>query len=108
TLIATDNFTPSCIGDDSTDNEYLFTAPANGTYLFDTIGRTLYTERMATDGNCGGNEIACTAFFDPNTGIDAGFALDMTAGEQITLIVDGSFGAAGDYTLNIGQTNGSC
>lgn len=80
------------------DSAYLFTAPATGTYTFDTFGSSFESRIYVRNGVCGGAEIAC--------GIE-GVLADLVAGQQVTVTVDSAFGG-GAFTLNVDTLGGAC
>ena len=90
----------SCGPGASNDVAYTFTAPAAGTYIFDTNGSDFDTVLYYFAGStCEGMEIECDD--DGGIGLDSQLIIPMEADEQITLIIDGRFGGSGDYVLNV-------
>jgi hypothetical protein len=96
---------PSCLtgnGDGAgEDVGYTWTAPADGTYRFDTLGSPLDTVLVLLDTcDSGGTELACN---DDSAGtFQSLVTLPMTAGQTIAIVVDGWDAASvDDFTLNI-------
>jgi hypothetical protein len=93
-----------CGGYTSPDETFLWTAPAAGTYIFDTDGSNFDTVLYVSDApsnDCSGNELAC------NNDVGGGetwsqVALDLTANQTVAVTVDGA-GDSGNYELNITQ-----
>lgn len=81
------------------DRTFRWTAPASGTYFFDTVGSNFDTVLHARSDSCNGPSIAC----DDDSGGDlkSAFALSLQQGESIVLVVDGFEGDAGSFRLNI-------
>jgi hypothetical protein len=88
----------SCGGFGGNDVGYLFTAPANGTYTFDTFGSSFASRIYIRDGVCSGSEIACG---------HEGVLAQLIAGQQVTVVVDSPFGG-GPFALNIDTLGGAC
>ncbi|MCB9592776.1 MAG: lamin tail domain-containing protein [Sandaracinaceae bacterium] len=81
-----------------------WTAPSTGTFLFDTVGSDYDTTLHIHAGfDCAGTELDCDDDGHPVTG-DSLISLDLTAGQMITIVVDGyDVGEEGNYVLNITQ-----
>jgi hypothetical protein len=77
---------PASMG--STERRFLWTAPRDGVYTVDTVGSTFDTVLYALE-SCTGPEITCA---DGN-GDDTSITLDLQAGEQVVLVVDGDSGS---------------
>ncbi len=90
-------FTGGC-GGPGPERSYRFTAPATGSYIFDTIGSAIDTVIHARDGGCMGPELGCD---DDGGGNDASLiTLSLTQGQSVILFADGYFGS-GSYLLNV-------
>lgn len=90
---------------ESPDYAYSFTAPADGEYTFDTNGTFFDTVLYVLDGAaCNGAELACSDNFQFNQ--TSALSLQLTAGQTVSVVVDGNFGAQGQFTLNVGQLGG--
>jgi hypothetical protein len=74
-----------------------WTAPTDGTFVFDTTGSSFDTVLGVLDG-CAGPEIGCN---DDSVGLTSQVALMMVAGQSVILVIDGYQGATGDVVLNI-------
>ncbi|MBX7080257.1 MAG: hypothetical protein K1X88_13765 [Nannocystaceae bacterium] len=93
-----DGFAGSCGGQAGPDAAYLFTAPAAGTYTFDTFGSSFSSFLYVLDGNCSGSELACGS---------QGVLADLQAGQQVTIVVDSLF-ESGTFDLHIDTLGGAC
>jgi hypothetical protein len=87
TLGTTDDFAGTCGGAGAPDREYLFTAPADGTYTFDTQGSPLDTVLYVLDGECAGAELGCN---DDGDGSQSAVGVDLVDGQTVTVVVDGN------------------
>jgi len=86
------------------DYTYSFTAPADGEFVFDTLGSAFNTVLYVLDGPaCNGNEIACS---DNYAGPSSALSVQLTEGETVTVVVDGNFGQQGAFQLNVSQLGG--
>ncbi len=92
-----DFFDPSCsfLGD-SSEVTYLWQAPENGYYAFDTEGSAFNTILSMLDSDCAGEELECSI----SGSIDRYFG----AGEQVVIVIDGDMGQSGEFNLNIELT----
>ncbi|WP_438043002.1 MXAN_6577-like cysteine-rich protein [Sorangium sp. So ce128] len=93
----------SCGGIDAPEVAYLFTAPEAGTYTIDTVGSDYDTVLAVFDGDCYGEEIACS---DDVLGEDlhlftSEVTVSLDAGQSIVIVVDGAIDESGVYELNI-------
>lgn len=99
TLGAGDDYTSECSYYDSEDVAWLWTAPADGVYTFDTIGTSFDTILSVEQGDCSGTEIGCD---DDTTGLLSEVSVALFAGEEVVVQVEGYDDVeAGDYTLNV-------
>jgi len=101
TVGAGDDWPADCAGSGGSDVAYLWTVPADGSYIIDTIGSDYDTALTVHAGVCGIPDLACAD--DLETGdLVSRIALDFTAGARVTIVVDGYDGdASGNYVLNI-------
>ena len=96
-----DNHTPSCGAGGGEDATVQFTAPADGTFVFDTVG-TAFDTTIALLDACGGNELDCND--DVAMGVlTSEVSLAMTMGQTVIVVVDSFDGQVGPFTLNITQ-----
>lgn len=102
TFGTTDDFSGSCGGAGGPDREFVFTAPAAGTYTFDTRGSALDTVLYVLDGECMGAELGCN---DDGDGPQSALAVDLEDGQTVTVVVDGD--AAGGLPFNLRVQSGS-
>jgi hypothetical protein len=93
--------------DDSPDYAYAFTAPAAGSYAFDTNGTFFDTRLYVLDGAaCNGNELACSDNYQFNW--FSALSVELAQDETVTVVVDGNFNSEGDFTLNVQALDGIC
>jgi len=85
TLDEVDDSSGSCGVEGTADAEYVFTAPADGSYTFDTRGSVLNTVLYVLDGECVGDEIACD---DNGDGAQSVLAVELVADQTVTVVVD--------------------
>ncbi len=98
TIPQTDDFTGSCGGAGSPDAEFTFTAPADGTYTFDTHGSQLDSVLYVLDGTCDGTELGCN---DDGDGHQSALSLALLSGQSVTIVVDGHDATGGPFTLRV-------
>lgn len=96
----------SCGGLHSPDHAYLWAAPADGVYRFDTGGSAFDTVAYLLDPTCTGPELACN---DDAGGPAAAVAAYLLAGQEVVIVIDGA-GASGSFQLQIaeGTDSGDC
>lgn len=92
-----DDMNASCGGGGGNDRVILFTAPADGSYTFDTFGSS-YDTKLSIHADCA-TELSCND--DASGGLQSQVQRDMTAGQRIRIVVDGYNGNTGDWVLNI-------
>ena len=92
-----DDLGVSCAGGDGADTVVAFTAPADGTYVFDTVG-SAYDTAMAVYDSCTSLELDCN---DDTVGLTSEVTLVMVEGQTVFVVVDGFGGAVGAFDLNI-------
>jgi hypothetical protein len=92
-----DDIDASCGGSGGNDRVILFTAPADGSYTFDTYGSS-YDSKLSLHLDCA-SEVACND--DAGGGLQSQVQLDMTAGQHVMVVVDGYDGNTGDWVLNV-------
>ncbi|MFN0060147.1 MAG: hypothetical protein ACKVX7_16940 [Planctomycetota bacterium] len=81
------------------DIGYLFTAPATGYYVFDTVGSGFDTQIAVLTADCQ-TVLACNEDISFTLFQSATEAF-LEAGAQVIVVIDGFGGQAGDYVLNI-------
>ncbi len=87
------------------DVAYQWTAPAAGTYRFDTEGSELDSVLYARLGACDGPELDCNDDIDAEgENYQSELSLDLEADEVVFLIVDGWGFREGAFQLNISAT----
>jgi hypothetical protein len=105
TFTQTDDFEGSCGGDGAPELGFLFTAPVADTYTFDTHGSRLHTVLYVLDGECGGSQIACN---DDGDGPQSALAVDLAAGQLVTVVVDGEDASGGPFNVRAQQGSLVC
>ncbi|MBW2464191.1 MAG: hypothetical protein JRH11_21260 [Deltaproteobacteria bacterium] len=101
TVGAGNDFSASCAagGDVAPDVAIAWTAPASGTYRFDTFGSAFDTQLLALVSCDGGAPLGCND--DAGDRRTSEIELTVTAGDTIVLVVDGFDElSAGDFVLN--------
>ncbi|HWB80367.1 MAG TPA: hypothetical protein VG755_35625, partial [Nannocystaceae bacterium] len=91
----------SCGGFTQNDDTYLFTAPADGLFVFDTIGSPIDTVLYVRDGGCDGAELACND--DVNFFMGPSVVPVQLAADQTVMVGVDSNSTSGAYTLNVQQ-----
>ncbi|WP_437976335.1 MXAN_6577-like cysteine-rich protein [Sorangium sp. So ce295] len=99
TLFQPNSGTPSCVPSSGNDRVYRFTAPADGTYVIDTLSSNFDTVLHVHDGDsCSGPELACN---DNAVMASSRVTVTLTEGQVITIIGDSRRSSSGNLTLNI-------
>lgn len=91
-----DDLGASCGGGDGNDHVVTFTAPAAGIYVFDTFG-SAYDTKLALYADCT-SELYCN---DDTGGLQSQLAINMGAGQDVLVVIDGYDGSTGPFILNI-------
>ncbi|WP_437297600.1 MXAN_6577-like cysteine-rich protein [Sorangium sp. So ce426] len=92
--------TPSCVPSSGNDRVYRFTAPADGTYVIDTLSSNFDTVLHVHDGDgCSGPELACNDNAVMTT--SSRVTVTLTEGQVITIIGDSRRSASGNLVLTI-------
>jgi hypothetical protein len=100
TLGASDDALGSCGQFAAPDFTFGFEAPFAGEFVFDTTGSSFDTVLYVQQGACG-DELACN---DDFIGLRSRLVLELDAGEQVSVVVDGiDGGAAGPFVLRIDE-----
>jgi hypothetical protein len=96
---ASNTTTGSCGGGAAPDHAFLWEAPAAGSYTFDTFGSGYDTLLYVLDGStCGGASLGCD---DDTVGLQSEVVVNLAAGQQVVVVVDGYSSNSGAYVLNI-------
>jgi hypothetical protein len=86
---------------------YLWVAPESATYRFDTLGSTFDTVVAVLDGaGCLGTQLTCDNNYYGTQQSGASYAL--SAGEVVTVVVDGYNFTEGEFQLNIEKIETLC
>jgi len=92
----------TCGGGSAPETTYTFTAPADGTYIFDTNGSTFDTVLYVLNGaSCAGPQLDCDD--DGGNNSQSLAEVVLAEGQTVTIVVDGDSMNSGDFTLNITQ-----
>lgn len=95
-----DDHVSTCGDGGGEDATYQFTAPAAGSYTFDTAGSMLADTILSILDGCGGMELDCND--DVGGGVfSSEVTLMLAAGQTVIIVVDGYGGEVGPFTLNI-------
>lgn len=82
------------------DVVYRWTAPSNGTFVFETLSSPTDTVLYLWP-QCGGPDLVCSDdFTDLAHYVGSLVGLEMTSGQQVIVVVD-SYDTSGPFTLNI-------
>ncbi len=93
-------------GSAAPDVTYRWTAPTSDTYRFDTAGSGFDTILYVREANCAGNELACDDNSGP--GSNSAVTLQIAMGQTVAIVVDGSSGSSGSFSLNIARVAELC
>jgi len=94
-----DDVDPTCASSASNDHEYTFTAPIDGTYVFNTDGSGFDTVLTVREDDCDGHELGCDD--DGGAGNRSQVVTFVEGGYTVLLAVDGYLAASGAYQINI-------
>jgi hypothetical protein len=92
------HFSPTCTPGSAPDVTYQFTAPVTKTYTMDTFGSTYDTVLHVLGGVCTGSTLACN---DDSFGLQSQLSVPLTAGQVVTIVVDGFGSGSGSYVLHV-------
>jgi len=102
---AFNQYTPTCAASSASDHSYWWTAPRSGTFSFTTSGATFNTVLQLFDA-AGTTSLGC----NDNTGYKtySSVSVSLSAGQRITVVVDGYGSACGNFNLNISEQPTRC
>ena len=90
----------TCGGQQANDMAYGWTAPQSGTVTIDTFGSSYDTVLYVAEGTCESpTELACND--DEGFDLQSEVTVDVTAGDELIIVVDGFGGDDGRFVLNI-------
>jgi hypothetical protein len=101
-------------GNTAPDRAFRFVPPATGCYRVDTVDTTglaapydtlVYVRRGGDD--CNGPELACNDNADATTA-QSSLLVQLTGGDAVAVVVDGTAGAAGDFRLRVERSGPDC
>ncbi len=109
TLGEDSEFTNSCGGGGAPDVSYTLTAPADGTYFFTASSPDGAVDPLVAvyDGTCGGPELDCNEDINAGT-TDAEVNVALTAGQDVTVVLDGFALGGGAIDLEVTFFAGGC
>jgi hypothetical protein len=96
------DYTPSCTGGSAHDAALYWSAPSSGTYTFTTAGSAFDTVLHVYNG-VGGAQLGCND--DSNGTLQSSLSLNLSAGQALTIVVDGYGSACGSSKLNIASSS---
>lgn len=88
----------TCAASGGPDQTFTFTASTTRTYEINLFGSTYDTVLHVHDGTCTGAVLACN---DDAGSLTSQVFVSLTAGQTITIVVDGYGNSSGNFTLNI-------
>jgi hypothetical protein len=91
-------FAPVCAGSNAGDLAYYWTAPSSGTFTFTTTGSDFDTVLQALDA---GQTQSLGCNDDANGTLQSSLSLALSAGQKITIVVDGYASSCGSFALNV-------
>lgn len=101
TLGGSDELTPACSASSTApEATFSFTAPADGTYHFDTAGSSFDTVLHVLDGSCNGASLACD---DDGIAPQSTVDVPLLANQTVVVVVDGYSSNEGSYVLNASE-----
>jgi Bacterial TSP3 repeat len=90
-------------GNSAPERVFEFTAPSVGVYVIETDEADFDTLLYIRAGACDGPELACSDdTFDSQLSL---VALNLSQGQTVAIVVDGSAGASGSFTLRVRNTD---
>ncbi len=95
---AGDDYAISCAGGGGADVVLTWTAPSAGSWTFDLSGSSYDTALALVQPDCDGGELGCS---DDAIGLTSMLTVDLSAGEDVLVVVDGYDGAVGSYVLDV-------
>ena len=98
TAVQTDHRHNDCGGDGAPDTAFLWRAPRDGAYTFDTSGSAFHTVISVNKGtpSCDAPILACNA-----SGTTSSVTVPLYDGDLVHIFVDGVDGASGPFVVNV-------
>src|SRR5688572_28945940 len=100
-------FGSTCGGGGAPDVAWLFTAPFDGDFTFDTQGSSIDTVLHVPDGNCMGAELQCNDDGIVNT-TQSMLSIPMVQDQEVTVVVDAFGLTGGNVSLTVREGSVSC
>jgi hypothetical protein len=91
--------TPTCASSTAPEHAYTWTAPSTGTFTFTTAGSTLDSVLQVSD-SATGSVLGCNDDAAADT-YQSSVTVNLTAGQSVLIVVDGSRSRCGSFKLNI-------
>lgn len=104
TFAMSDALQGSC-GGSGPELAFTFTAPADGTYTFDTSGSLLNTVLYVLADACAGEELGCN---DDGDGQQSALAVELVAGQTVTVVVDSVTDNGGPFVVRVREGSQVC
>lgn len=95
---AASSFALSCGLGSASEAVFVWTAPFDAVYRFDTAGSSFDTVLAVLGGFCGAQEFGCN---DDALGVFSAVSTLVPAGQMVTIVVEGKHGEVGPLVLNI-------
>jgi hypothetical protein len=95
---AGNHFWSGCGSNGAHDRVYYWTAPSSGSFTFTTAGSSYDTVLQVMDQ---AQSVSLGCNDDANGTLQSSLTLNLSAGQKITLVVDGYSGWCGSFKLNI-------
>ncbi|TPV94592.1 MAG: hypothetical protein B7733_14325 [Myxococcales bacterium FL481] len=91
------------------DRSYLWTAPYEGRFVFETVGSVALGHDdpllHVRDGGCGGGELACRDDIEAGVDLESRVELELAADQTVVVVVDGWIDQSGPFALTIRPAN---
>jgi hypothetical protein len=94
-----DSYTTGCGAGDSPEAAFVWTAPSTNYYAFDSGGSGFDTVVAVLDGDCDGDELACSNV--NGTSPQARAVTKLEKDQRVVVVLDGNLGESGDAQLNV-------
>jgi len=104
---AANEVTPTCGGSYASDFSYYWIAPYDGAFTFSTVGeRTQFNTVLQVTDWGSGTPLGCND--DAAGSTQSSVTVNLAAGQEIRVAVDGQGGACGRFQLNISGAKSAC
>lgn len=96
-----DLFPSPCVGVSGPEAVWIWAAPFDGQFTFDTVGSSFDTVLTVLDGVCEGGVLGCN---DDTVELWSSVTVKLSAGQPVTLLVEGLGEQVGQISLRINET----